>query len=261
MPSLALEGIGVLITRPRLQSEDLAREIQVRGGTAILFPAIDIVARDPKDIAADVAKLNPADITIFISRNAVEYGIEHASGVLAAIGPTTAAEITQKGHTVAIQAKAGFDSEHLLAEAAFADVDGKVIRIIRGNDGRKTLAKTLRARGASVEYLSTYDRRHPVYPTSELTKLEKRWRDGKIDAVVVMSVQSLHNLLSLLPKWCRQNLSKTLLVTPAARVLKEALNQLPGCHPVLAAGPQTNEIANCLVEELQARQVDLHKSE
>lgn len=254
MSKPTLDGIGVLITRPRQQSVELAKEIEVRGGTVILFPTIDIVARDKNTIAGDLAELSsPADITIFISRNAVLHGIDYASGELAAIGPTTAAEIAHAGRTVAIQPSAGFDSEHLLAEAAFDDVDGKNVRIIRGNGGREKLAETLTQRGANVEYLSTYDRRTPIYTANVLTDLEHRWRAGSVDAVVVMSVQSLINLQALLPEWCLRQLPKTLLVTPAARVLKEALSQLPGCLAILAAGPQAGDVADSLAATSKLR--------
>jgi len=246
MSRSTLDGIGVLITRPRQQSTELVEEIEARGGTAILFPTIEIVARDGDAIASDLAELSAAEITIFISRNAVLHGIDYATGELAAIGPATAAEIERAGRRVAIQPSAGFDSEHLLAEAAFDNVEGRTIRIIRGNVGREKLAETLTQRGARVEYLSTYDRRAPVYNAKALKDLEARWRSGGIDAVVVMSVQSLTNLRSLLPESCSRTLRKTLLVTPAARVLKEALSQLPGCFVILAAGPQAGEIANSL---------------
>lgn len=247
MSDSSLDGIGVLITRPRQQSIELAEEIEALGGTAIVFPSIDIVARDEDAIANDLAGLSSkADITIFISRNAVQHGIGYASGNLAAIGPTTAEEIERAGQSLAIQPSAGFDSEHLLAEAAFDNIDGKTIRIIRGNVGREKLAETLSERGAKVEYLSTYERRVPVYTANVLMDLENRWRAGEIDAVVVMSVQSLVNLQLLLPEWCLRQLPKTLLVTPATRVLKEALSQLPGCHAILAAGPRAGEIANSL---------------
>jgi len=247
MSSRALDGVGVLITRPQQQSAELAKEIEARGGTVILFPTIEIVARDKSAIERDFAELSStADITIFISRNAVLHGVDYAAGELAAIGPTTAAEIERAGRPVAIQPSAGFDSEHLLAEAAFDNVEDKTIRIIRGNVGREKLAETLTQRGANVEYLSTYDRRAPSYSAKALKDLENRCRAGEIDAVVIMSVQSLTNLQTLLPEWCRQSLPKTLLVTPAARVLKEALSQLPGCLAILAAGPQAGEIANSL---------------
>lgn len=246
MPDQTLASLGVLVTRPRQQSAELVEEIERRGGRAIVFPSIDIAARDRQSIEDDVAQLSPADITIFISSNAVDFGIDYASGEIAAIGPATAAAVENAGRIVSVQPESGFDSEQLLAEAAFGDMHGKTVRIIRGNAGREYLANTLMERGATVEYLSTYERRLPRYSQDVLDELENKWRQGDIGAVVVMSVESLANLQSLLPDWCRRQLENTPLVTPAARVLKEALNRVPGCTAILATGPQASEIADSL---------------
>ena len=248
MPSGRLDGIGVLVTRPRTLADDLENEITRHGGTCTSFPVIDIVARSAAAIRRDAARLPQADITIFISRNAVLHGIGYAGGKLAAIGPSTADAILATGHPVAIQPSRGFDTEHLLAEDALTDVRGKVIRIIRGNGGREKLATALRERGARVDYLSAYERRPPVYTDDVLSDLETRWRAGEIDAVVVMSVESFENLVRLLPPWCLRALGKTRLVTPAARVLKEVLARYPDCPAALASSPQAADIADCLAQ-------------
>lgn len=246
MHSRDLDGIGVLVTRPRQHAGDIADEIARRGGTCTLFPVIDIVARAADAIRRDAGQLPQPDITIFISRNAVEHGIDYADGMLAAIGPSTAAAIEASGHRVAIQAAGGFDSEHLLAEDELIAVAGKNIRIIRGVGGREKLAKALRERGARVDYLATYERRLPAYADEALADLESRWRSGEIDAVVVMSVESFANLVRLLTPWCLSALGKTRLVTPAARVLKEVLARYPDCPAALASSPQAADIADCL---------------
>ena len=204
---------------------------------------------------ADVAQLKDPAITIFISRNAVDHGLPYANGQLAAIGPTTAEAIHKAGSRVDICPSSGFDTEHLLAEPALDDIAGKTIRIIRGDGGRELLASSLEARGAHVDYVAAYRRKMPAYTSKELDSLEQRWRAGELSAVVVMSVQSLEFLGALLPGWCREQLNRTPLVTSAARVLKEAVNQYPGCPAILAAGPQTSDIVDAL---LAARAADGH---
>ena len=255
MPERTLDGIGVLITRPRHQAGDLTDAIEARGGTVIAFPVIEILARDEADVFADVAQLEDPAITIFISRNAVDHGLPYAHGKLAAIGPTTAEAIREAGARVDICPASGFDTEHLLAEPALDDIAGKTIRIIRGDRGRELLASSLEARGAQVDYVSAYRRKMPAYTSNELDSLEQRWRGGELSAVIVMSVQSLEFLGVLLPDWCREQLSRTPLVTSAARVLKEAVNQYPGCPAILAAGPQASDIVDAL---LAARAADGH---
>jgi len=251
MSERLLDGAGVLVTRPRHQAGELVDAIESQGGIAHLFPVIEILPGNTAAIEAEVAKLQMPDITVFISRNAVHHGLPYAAGKIAAIGPATADALRTAGTAVDICPDAGFDSEHLLAEAVFDDVADKTIRIVRGENGRDLLASSLKERGAHVDYVSTYTRATPEYSESDLASLEQRWRKGEISAVTVMSVHSLRNLNALLPDWCRGQMSLTPLVTPAARVLKEALQQYPDCPAVLAAGPRSDDIVNAIAAAIE----------
>jgi len=183
-----------------------------------------------------------------VSRNAVEYGIAQAAGArIAVIGPATARAVEEAGRVIDVQPAGGYDSEHLLAEQALTDVAGKRIRIVRGQDGRELLADTLRARGATVDYLAVYERRRPEPDPAALTDLETRWQRGDIDIVTVMSVQSLENLVALLPDSCRAHLARTRLVTPAARVIQKALDLFPASRPALAPGPQADDMVRAII--------------
>jgi uroporphyrinogen-III synthase len=248
MPETALQGVGVLVTRPRVQAADLVAAIEQEGATAYCFPVIDIAALDQTAVSAAASRLPNPDIVIFISRNAVEYGLQYTSGSkIAVIGPSTARAVAAAGHIVDIQPASGYDSEHLLAEAELQSVDGKEIRIIRGDTGRELLAKELTERGANVSYLSVYQRRMPAADAETLASLEAHWRQGDISIITVMSVQSLHNLVTLLPDWCREQLETTPLVTPSSRVLKEALDLYPDSRPILAAGPQAHSMVQAMI--------------
>ena len=138
-------------------------------------------------------------------------------------------------------------SQHLLAEPELQDVAGKQVRIVRGSQGRELLAEKLTARGAEVNYLSVYERRLPEPGPDMLAEIEIRWRRGDINVVTAMSVQSLVNLLALLPAWCLEQMEATPLVTPAGRVLKEVLDRYPASRPVLAAGPQADDMVRAII--------------
>ena len=243
-----LAGVGVLVTRPRSQAGELIDAIEARGGSAVLFPAIEIIPRDSAAIAAQAAALADPDIVIFVSPNAVRFGIAHAPRVqLAAVGPKTARAIEAAGHNIDIAPASGFDSEHLLAEPALRNVSDKTVWVIRGQDGRELIAETLRSRGAIVEYLSVYERRIPDVTDAEAADIDARWHRGEIDVVTVMSVATLHNLVKLLPESARERLRRTPLVTPATRVLKEALDLFPGIPATLADGPDTDAMVRGIV--------------
>ncbi len=250
MSEAMLKGYGVLVTRPEHQAGELAAAIEEAGGEAIRFPVIDIEPQNSADVNRCLEALPTADITIFISTNAVIYGLPYADGdetAIAAIGPSTKTAIESAGRQVDIFPAQGFDSEQLLTEAGLQDVAGKNIRIIRGDGGRELLAETLRERGATVDYLPVYRRLTRVYSPNLLTGLEHRWRDGQINCVIAMSVDSLDKLLEVLPAGCHQLLDKTPLVTPSTRVLQTASDRIPEATVSLADSPKTDDMVRALI--------------
>jgi uroporphyrinogen-III synthase len=248
MAESELRGVGVLVTRPKHQAASLVDAIRQKGGVAIELPVMEVIAHDAATIERDVASLLEPDIAIFVSANAVRLGLAHAgTAKIAAIGPATAIAIRRHGREVDIQAVDGFDSEHLLNAEELQDVHGKVIRIVRGNIGRELMAETLRSRGAIVEYLAVYRRQIPEYSSEELLEISELWRAGKVDVVTIMSVESLQNLLKILPRECQELLVNTSLVTPAQRVVQEAATRLPGTPTSLAKGPQISDMIDAIL--------------
>lgn len=249
MASGPLDGIGVLVTRPAHQANRLIEAIAAAGGHAIRFPAIEIVPRSSTRVRHDATGLDRPDLAIFVSANAVEYGLEYASNAkIAAVGPATAAAIEAAGHMVDIRPRQGFDSEHLLAEPELQSVDGAVVRIIRGNAGRELVANTLRQRGAMVEYLAVYERRVPAVSAEDAAVIDNAWRAGEVHAVTAMSVETLRNLVSILPSYSRDRLAETLVVTPAERVIIEAQNLFPGIPAALAKSTGADDIVQAIAE-------------
>ncbi len=250
MSDKLLKGFGVLVTRPEHQADALASAIEDEGGEAIRFPVIEIEPYDAVDVNRSLEALPASDITIFISTNAVIFGLPYANGddtAIAVIGPGTRSAVESAGRQVDIIPAQGFDSEHLLTEAELQDVAGKNIRIIRGDSGRELLADTLRERGATVHYLPVYRRLARIYSPKLLTGLEHRWRDGQVNCVIAMSVDSLDKLQEILPAGCRELLSKTPLVTPSTRVLQTASDRIPEAKVSLAESPTTDDMVRALI--------------
>ena len=249
MTESPLAGVGVLVTRPKHQAEELASAIEQMGGTAIRFPTLQVTGRDPAVVNTEAARLARPDIVIFVSSNAARFGVHLAGAArIAAIGAATAAALEAEGRSVDIIARDGFDSEHLLATAELADVAGKTITIVHGQNGRELLADTLRERGASVSYLGVYERRLATHTDAETAALIRKWQAGQIDVVTAMSVASFFNLLALLPESALHLLARTRLVTPAARVLKEVLNQFPDQPTFLSDGPDAAAMVRAIIQ-------------
>src|SRR5690606_28700026 len=98
-----LHGVSVLVTRPEGRADELNQAIEEAGGSVVAFPVLDIETRDETILQDEQASLPPPDIAIFVSTNAVRFGLKYipASGVkIAAIGPTTRAAIEACGRRV-----------------------------------------------------------------------------------------------------------------------------------------------------------------
>ena len=74
-----LAGLGVVLTRPRAQCENIAAALESRGARVVIFPALDIV---PVELSAAsreaLASLPAASLAIFVSANAAEHGVAAA---------------------------------------------------------------------------------------------------------------------------------------------------------------------------------------
>jgi uroporphyrinogen-III synthase len=248
-----LAGHGIVVTRPLHQAAELATAIEAAGGTILLLPLLTIVPRDAQAVAAEAGDLPAPDIVIYVSPNAVRHGIawQSANAAVAAVGPATRAELMTHGITHVICQDDGFDSESLLEHKELTQVSGKVIRIVRGQDGRELLGNMLRDRGARVDHLTVYHRIPGQLADSERRAFESRLRNGEISCITVMSVAALDSLLGLLPGERRALLRKTRLVTPSRRVLKNIAERMPGLSATLAPGPQANDMIVGLTASLK----------
>ena len=82
----------------------------------------------------------------------------------------------------------------------------------------------------------------------ELRRLERLWRAGEVHVVTVMSVETLDNLLTSLPVYCREALAATPLVTPSNRVIQTAADRIPAVRAVLAPGPLPIDMLGAVIE-------------
>ena len=199
-----LANIGVLVTRPAHQAEPFCALINEAGGTPIRFPTLEIgPPTDPTRADALLDALDDFDWAIFISPNAVNWGLERArrfgglppSLGIAAVGASTGRALTVAGHPPAVVPNKSFDTEALLADPALGSVAGKRILIVRGQGGRPLLGDELRERGARVDYAEVYQRRRP---TTDPAPLLARWSRGEVDVAVITSLEGLDNLRAML---------------------------------------------------------------
>lgn len=220
----------VVITRPAHQAGVLCQQIQAAGGEVTLFPTLAIEQLEPtEETHTLLSQINQYDLIIFISPNAVEYGLNliQATTALAdstklvTIGQGSAKILLNKlGKGPDITPEKNFNSEGLLATPALQNnIQQKRILIIRGNGGREVLKDTLEQRGAMVDYLEVYKRVKPSPPSGEI---QLQLQNKQIAAIVITSAESLKNLLELVPEVVNHQLLETPLILINSRLVAVA---------------------------------------
>jgi uroporphyrinogen-III synthase len=245
----ALNDAGIVITRPARQAAGLAREIAALGGRPLVFPAIVILP--PADAAALRAvqwELARYDIAIFVSANAVEYGVGDPAAWPAHIltlapGPGTAAALAAVGIANARVPATTMDSEGLLALPELLDVTGKRIVIFRGSGGRELLRTALKARGATVVQVECYRR---AKPQSGAAGLIDAWREKRVDAVTLTSGEGLDNLWTILGNEGRAHLGATPAFVPHASIAERA--KALGLREIIVTPPADAGLLASLLE-------------
>ena len=174
MSDSPLRGVGIVITRPPRQASALAQKLSSLGSRPLIFPAIAILPPFDRSALERVQReLDNYDYAVFVSANAVEYGVPDPAQwpphlVAFAPGPGTAAALTAMGISNVRVPTTTLDSEGLLQLPEFADARGKRVVIFRGGVARELLGDTLSVRGATVDYVDCYRRAKPDGDVAEL---------------------------------------------------------------------------------------------
>ena len=220
-----LNNLTVVVTRPLDQARELAEFIERAGGCTICLPTLEIV---PLPFSVLLSRqlqwLKSAHWAIFISTYAVRHGLHcirsanaDLDGVkIASIGTATSRSLRGSGITVDLECPKPVGSESLLTTTEMLEVAGQTIVIFRGKGGRELLGRTLRKRGAAIEYIECYDRQ---CPHGDLEGLP-----GAADHAVIVttSVNGLENLIRMAKRGGRGHILESRLIVIGDRQLAEA---------------------------------------
>lgn len=233
-----LQGMGVVITRPRAAAQVLADALEREGARAFVFPALTIEPMEPAGESAQaLAQIARCTLAVFVSANAVEHGLAAvrrvghwpAAARVAGIGEATARALHAAGFAQVIAPRVRHDSEALLALAELSAVRGEKVLIFRGEGGREHLRAVLESRGASVRYVECYRR---TRPQADPAALRDAWRRGEVHAVSALSAETLENFIALLGEDATPLLARAALVVP---------------HEAVAAHPDARRFARTVV--------------
>ena len=161
-----LHGEVVAVTRARAQASGLAERLRALGGEVVETPAIRIEPRPVEgDLQAAIGRIEEYALVCFTSPNGVHLFFEAlaprdaralAGATVAAIGPGTAAALTEHGIRADVVPER-FVAEALAEALQSVDLAGKQVLVARAAEARSVLPDSLRERGAQVDDVALYD--------------------------------------------------------------------------------------------------------
>ncbi len=201
-----LQGVRVLVTRPRAEGEPLRRSLRAAGAVVLDLPTIAVGPSEsygPLDTA--LSTLSEYGWIIFTSRNAVRTVFERLAALgcppvfpvtlwVAAAGPATAADLRQRGVYVDAVPESAAVSV-LSRQLQRRGVSGTRVLLPQGNLSGRELQDDLERSGASVEAVIAYQTVQPS--VLDLSVLEAV-RRGEFDVVALASPSAAHNLAHIL---------------------------------------------------------------
>lgn len=241
-----------LVVRPAAQANHLVQMLHQLGHAPLCCPLLE--TRLGCDLPHLGDMLREADLVIAVSMHAVHFahyfllqtGQTWPHIDYFAVGQASADAFAEAG----IQALCPADprSEGLLALPALQGVSGRRVLILRGNDGRDLIARTLASRGALVHYCATYERHYPDLDGDALTR---HWQAAGLDSLLITSGELLQRLLALVPGPQHPWLYDRLLVVPSPRVAEMA--EGAGFTRIVIAQGASNQ---ALVAALELRKME-----
>ncbi|WP_323912435.1 uroporphyrinogen-III synthase [Aeromonas caviae] len=241
-----------LVVRPAAQANQLVQMLRQLGHAPLCCPLLE--TRPGCDLPHLGDMLREADLVIAVSMHAVHFAHHFLLQTgqtwphidYFAVGKASADAFAEAG----IQALCPADprSEGLLALPALQGVSGRRVLILRGNDGRDLIARTLASRGALVHYCATYERHYPDLDGDALTR---HWQAAGLDSLLITSGELLQRLLALVPGPQHPWLYDRLLVVPSPRVAEMA--EGAGFTRIVIAQGASNQ---ALVAALELRKME-----
>ena len=242
-----LRGLRLLATRPAHQSTELLAQLRALGASADNFPTIEII--NPLSDNTRLKRVSEYDLVIFISGNAVTYGLAALERVgvahtclpqTVAVGRGTAALLKTAGVTDVTHPAQPSSQSLLEMPTVKALPPASKVLVFRGHGGKEVLAAGLRAAGMVVDYAEVYARRRPV-------GVELSFTGPKPDLILITSRDGLHNLYTMTDPASRDQLLKTPIVLGSESILD--LHRELGFQqaPIIAASPLDDDMVAAIV--------------
>lgn len=175
-----LQGLRVLVTRPRERADVFARKVEDLGAEPVVMPTIALVPPENwSNVDRALQNLRNYGWIVFTSPAGVRFTIERlealgfspdqlASQQVAVIGPSTARAL--RLHEI----EPDFMPSRYIADAIaeeLPDVDGQSFLLLRADIAREDLRHQLIERGAHVDEVTAYRTKHRSFSSQEISQV------------------------------------------------------------------------------------------
>ncbi len=235
----------ILITRPQGKGAELAQQLEQVGYQATLFPVLEINYLEPS--SEQLTPLLNADKIIFISQDAVNALLAlkpeiNTKAQFYAVGEQTAEAVWQAFGVRAAVPKQ-HDSEGLLALKSLQQVEGQNIVLVKGKDGRPTIAQQLKQRQAFLNSLVVYQR-GPV--KGNPTDWIDHWQSLDVEGIVITSNAAVDAIFRQLSPKQLQWLRDCQFYVASDRISEHLKQQLDSATIHIAAGASDSAMYTCI---------------
>jgi uroporphyrinogen III methyltransferase/synthase len=202
-----LFGKTVVVTRAREQASAFRVLLEGKGAQCLEFPTIEVVppaSWGPLDEA--IRNLGLYNWLIFTSVNGVRFFFqrlqEHGEDVralhgirLGAIGPKTAAKLTERGLRLDL-VPSEYRAEAVIEELGEQEVRGKRFLLPRAAKAREILPEKLEEMGGQIDVVTAYETIRPAGRREEVRSLLQK---GAISCITFTSSSTVENFAAMFP--------------------------------------------------------------
>ena len=248
-----LDGIRILVTRPRTRSEKLVRDLRMSGAEVIELPVIDIRRTDDRERLQEVFKqIECYQWLVFTSPSGAELFFKELaerkwdlrrlnSQKIAVIGPATGAVFCERGIYPDYMPDCYYAAELGRGLGSVVKQEERLL-LLRAEKGSEELTRNLADAGLSFDDIPLYQTLVPE--ASALTeRVQKRLSERNIDFVTFTSSSTVKGFLELL-KPAAEELHSVTAVCIGEKTEETA--RLAGFHTVTAEIPSMQSIQACI---------------
>jgi uroporphyrinogen III methyltransferase / synthase len=200
-----LFGLGVVITRPERQADELARLLLEQGANPIFFPTVKIIPPvNWNELDKALGQLAIYNWLIFTSANGVHFFFERLKqkgadirdlkGIkICCIGPATAKQIEDRGIKVDLVPDE-FIAEGILKSLAVMNLKDQKILIPRAAKARDILPEGLKKMGARVDVVTAYETVNSGRKKDDLVQLIEA---KEVDIITFTSSSTVTNFVEI----------------------------------------------------------------